>query len=67
VATTGRTLDHIGYYAGNDTWKINFMPDEIGDWTFSTTSTDGDLDGQVGSFSVIESELPGPLRGVGNR
>lgn len=67
ISPTGRVFNHFGYYAGDDIWKINFMPDEVGEWTFRTTSTDNDLDGQAGSFSVVVSELPGPLKGDGNR
>ncbi|MFW5941330.1 MAG: DUF5060 domain-containing protein [Chloroflexota bacterium] len=65
--SSGRTLTQLGFYAGNDTWKIYFMPDAVGEWTFETASSDPDLDGRQGSFQATESSLPGPLVGEGNR
>ncbi len=65
--SSGRTLTQFGFYAGNNTWKIYFMPDRLDEWTFVTNSTDPDLDGQTGSFNCIPSNLPGRLIGEGNR
>ena len=46
-----------GFYDGNQTWKIRFMPDEQGEWTYKTRSNDLQLDGKSGSFIVGP---PGP-------
>lgn len=67
ISPTGRQLTQWGFYAGNETWKIYFMPDETGDWTFETVSPDEDLNGRQGSFRCIASDLPGPLIPVKNR
>lgn len=64
---TGRTVQQLGFYAGNNTWKIFFMPDREGEWTFSTNSPDADLNNQTGSLSCIASGHPGPLVPDGNR
>ena len=46
-----------GFYDGNRTWKVRFMPEAPGTWTFTTVSTDPDLDGKTGSFAV---DAPSP-------
>jgi Fibronectin type III domain. len=56
-----------GFYAGNNTWKIFFMPDKLGEWKFATQSPDSDLNGKTGSFNCVTSGLPGQLVPVGNR
>ena len=50
-------FDVDGFYDGNQTWKIRFMPDEQGEWTYRTRSNDLQLDGRSGSFIVGP---PGP-------
>jgi len=60
-AASGTVLVLPGYYAGNQTWKIGFMPIRTGTWTFSTSSQDPDLDGVTGSLSCVESGRPGLL------
>ena len=64
---SGRKVTQLGFYAGNNIWKLYFMPDELGEWTFTTSSTDPDLDGKTGSFSCVASNLAGPLVASGNR
>ena len=64
--TSGRQVRQIGFFAGNNTWKIFFMPDEVGEWTYMTKSPDPDLDGKSGSFTCIPSDLPGRLIGQEN-
>lgn len=65
--SSGKVIDRIGFYAGNDTWKIYFMPDELGEWTFATNSSDSDLNGHTGTLNCIASNLPGQLVADGNR
>ena len=38
TSPSGRQLTQFGFYAGSDTWKLYFMCDEIGGWTFVLTS-----------------------------
>lgn len=64
---SGRTLTQLGFYAGENTWKIYFMPDETGQWTFRTESSDPDLDGNTGSFLCTASDITGELIPDGNR
>jgi hypothetical protein len=62
---SGRSLTQFGFHAGDDTWKIHFMPDQPGEWTFRTQSSDGDLDRRGGSFTAVPSDLPGLLEADG--
>lgn len=57
-STSGNEIKLPGYYAGNDTWKVAFMPTEKGVWNWETSSLDADLDGKTGSY---EHTLDGPL------
>ena len=65
--TSGRKVTQWGFYAGNNVWKIYFMPDASGEWTFETQSPDGDLNGRSGGFECVSSNLPGQLVADGNR
>ena len=51
-----------GYYAGNDEWKIAFMPTDTGQWTFTTSSADSDLSGVTGTIDVVSSGRIGMLK-----
>jgi len=39
-----------GFYDGNGKFKIRFLPDLEGHWTFAVKSNNGDIDGQKGAF-----------------
>lgn len=41
-----------GFYDGDGIYKVRFMPDNEGEWTFLTQSATPALDGQTGSFFV---------------
>lgn len=62
-----RKITQLGFYAGNNTWKLYFMPDATGEWTYTTNSADPDLDGMAGSLNCITSNLPGKLVPQDNR
>ena len=52
-----RTIRVSGFYDGDGVYKIRFMPDNEGDWSYATVSSAKELDGKSGTFSV------GPARG----
>lgn len=52
-----REIKLDGFYDGEGCYKIRFMPDEVGIWTFVTDSDVPDLRGRTGSFRC---EVPGP-------
>jgi hypothetical protein len=58
---SGDTITMPGYYAGNDTWKVEFMSTEDGTWNYETESTDSDLDGVTGSVEHTEGAKVGIL------
>ena len=53
-----------GFYDGDGIYKIRFMPDAVGEWTYTTTSNRAELDGRTGEFTCIESTEGnhGPVR-----
>ena len=42
-----------GFYDGDDTWVIRFMPEHLGTYSFQTASSDSALDRRTGSFVCI--------------
>jgi hypothetical protein len=57
------TLEHRrvkinGFYDGAGTYKLRFMPDTEGEWTYSTSSDVASLDGKSGRFTCTPA-LPG--------
>lgn len=68
TAPSGRQVTFFGFYDGDgiggqtgDVWKLRFMPEEIGAWTYTYIWTDG-TPGGSGSFEVVDTGLPGPLK-----
>lgn len=47
-----RKVRVTGFHDGGEDYVIRFMPDTIGDWTFTTTSSLAELDGKSGSLTV---------------
>ncbi|MFH1917273.1 MAG: DUF5060 domain-containing protein [Nanoarchaeota archaeon] len=63
-----RQLVIHGFYNGDgqgeqdgNVWSIKFTGDEIGTWTYTTTSNDPGLDGQTGAIEVIPSTQHGAI------
>lgn len=63
----GTTLDVPGFYDGEGIYRIRFMPNLVGRWTWRTTSSAGALDGREGSVEVGPAKAGdhGPVRAVG--
>lgn len=53
-----------GFYDGNGTYRIRFMPTRTGEWRYATISNCGELDAQSGSFECISplDGQHGPVR-----
>ena len=47
-----RTLTVEGFYDGGGTYKVRFMPDALGEWSWTTTSNAPSLHAQTGVFRV---------------
>lgn len=53
-----------GFYDGEGIFCVRFMPDNEGEWTFSTKSNVAELDGKTGSFTATapRPSVHGPVR-----
>ena len=65
---TGRKFKVPGFYDGDGKggldgriWKVRFSADEIGRWSFATSSSNPLLDGRRGSFRIV----PAPAKAEG--
>ncbi len=68
TSPSGRQVDFFGFYDGDgegrqkgNIWKLRFMPDETGVWTFFYNWTDK-TPGGFGSFNVVDTGISGPLK-----
>ena len=59
-----RAITVDGFYDGEGSYKIRFMPDEIGTWTWTTASNAPALNAKSGSFECVAPEAGnrGPVR-----
>lgn len=48
-----RTVRVPGFYDGDGRYAVRFMPDNEGEWHFTTKSSAAELDGQTGSFNAV--------------
>ncbi len=48
-----KTIKVSGFYDGEGVYRIRFMPDELGEWTYATKCKDRELDGKSGRFTCI--------------
>ena len=59
TSATGRTKTVYGFWDGSRDWKVRFMPDEIGEWSWQSTCSDKEnsgLHGKTGYFSCLKGE-----------
>jgi hypothetical protein len=59
-----RAIEVDGFYDGAGVYRIRFMPDTLGAWTYVTRSNRLELDGQEGTFTCVEPAPSnhGPVR-----
>jgi hypothetical protein len=64
----GRAFSIPGFYDGDGTYRIRFMPDTAGRWTYATSSNIPDLNAKTGGFDCVSPSKGnhGPVR-VANR
>ena len=66
---SGRALTVDGFYDGDATWRIRFMPLEAGTWRYRTAANDPGLDGRRGTIECVAPRHPylhGPLQIAGH-
>ncbi len=61
TSPSGKQMRHHGFYDGQDKWKIYFMPNEVGRWTYRTVCAAETLDGLRGAFECVPSDLKGSV------
>src|SRR6185312_16762752 len=49
-----RTVSVDGFYDGDGTWRVRFMPDTIGTWNYVTHSDVAALNGKTGQFTCVK-------------
>ena len=64
TSPTGRKIDFFGFFDGDgkgggdansgNVWKLRFMPDELGQWSYEWSWSDGAVGGQ-GTFSCLST------------
>ena len=72
ASPSGKSVDFFGYYDGDgrggqtgNVWKLRFMPDETGTWSYICRFSDG-TPGKRGEFTCVDhGAKPGPLRADG--
>src|SRR5215471_5533386 len=47
-----RVVEAEGFYDGGGIYRIRFMPDELGDWSYTTTSNVAALNSKTGAFTA---------------
>ena len=50
----GRSFEPQGFYDENGIYKIRFMPNELGEYSYTTKSNITELNGKTGQFTCIE-------------
>jgi hypothetical protein len=58
-----RVITVDGFYDGGSTFRIRFMPDTEGTWTYRTSSSAPEMEGRAGSFACVQRrpEEHGPV------
>src|SRR5579875_1301996 len=54
-----RTVQVTGFYDGEGTYRVRFMPDTLGKWSYTTASSSPDLSGKAGTFTCTAPVTPG--------
>ena len=61
TSPAGKKLKALGFYDGDKTWRLRFMPDSPGDWRYQAKFSDGSP-GISGLFRCVsKSRFHGPL------
>ena len=60
----GKPVTVDGFYDGAGMYRVRFMPDAAGSWTYTTKSNRQELDGKTGTFTVAAAQAGnhGPMR-----
>ena len=62
TSPSGKIFNVNGFYDNNNSWKLRFVPNEVGMWSGITTSTDTNLHNKNINFECISSEQQGFIK-----
>jgi hypothetical protein len=68
--TSGETRTTEMFYDSGNTWKFRFSATRTGEWTFTTASSDADLNGKGGTVTITSNSDPsikGFIKSQGNK
>lgn len=51
-----RTVQVKGFYDGEGTYRVRFMPDTVGRWSYATKSSAAELNGHAGHVTCVEAK-----------
>ncbi len=54
-----RTVEVTGFYDGEGVYRVRFMPDVLGRWTYETNSSSTELAHKVGAFTCVPPTTSG--------
>ncbi len=59
-----RVVQARGFYDGDGLYRVRVMPDDVGEWTYTTRSNVAALDGKTGRFTCEppDNDVHGPVR-----
>lgn len=57
LSPTGRQQTVDGFWDGGDLWKVRFMPDAVGTWSYRTRADAPALNDRTGSFSATPATV----------
>jgi hypothetical protein len=58
----GEELTLESFWDGGNTWKVRMAPTKVGTWTYTTTSSDDQLNGTTGTFETVSSDKKGFIK-----
>ena len=61
ISPGGHNVKTWGFYDGSNTWKLRFMPDQTGTWTYSAWFSDHPSEKVSGTFTCVPSDIPGMI------
>ncbi len=63
----GQTRNVTGFYDGDGVYRVRFMPETMGKWSYRTSSNRAELDGAMGTVDVgpANEDDHGPVRAQG--
>jgi hypothetical protein len=61
TSPSARQMTVEGFNDGGQTWRLRFMPDEVGSWSYTASFSDG-APGTNGGFECVAGGIHGPLQ-----